>query len=181
MSLWNGINEITPRLFLCGVAALQNQQSVYNKQIQFIINATIDLRCPRWKGVEVVRVPVNDVPHAQLSPYFDQVADLIHNKSENGIRCLVHCVAGVSRSSSLCIAYLMKYHRLTLRDAHTHVKSCRPIIRPNVGFWKQLIEYEKRLYGRNSVTMVQSSMGPIPDVYREEARNMVPFPSRRRR
>ena len=58
-----------------------------------------------------VRIPVNDLPHAQLSPYFDKVADLIEKRSQKGERCLVHCVAGVSRSASLCIAYLMKYHR----------------------------------------------------------------------
>ena len=40
-----------------------------------------------------VRIPVNDVPHAQLFPYFDKVADLIEKRTMKGERCLVHCVA----------------------------------------------------------------------------------------
>nr|XP_002125487.1 dual specificity protein phosphatase 14-like [Ciona intestinalis] len=178
----NSIHEITPTLYLCGVAALQNKESVLNKRIGLIVNATIDLGNQSWNGkIDIVRVPVNDVPTAQLSPYFDKVADLLHKNCQNGTRCLVHCVAGVSRSATLCIVYLMKYHRMSLRDAHTHVKSRRPFIRPNAGFWKQLVEYEKKIYGRNSVKMVQSSIGLIPDVYVAETRNMVPFFGRSRR
>lgn len=57
-------------------------------------------------------------------------------------------MAGVSRSASLCIVYLIKYERMTLRQAYHYVKSARPIIRPNVGFWKQMVEFEKRLRGQ---------------------------------
>ena len=54
-------------------------------------------------------MPVNDQPHDEIHPYFDQIADLINENVKEGRRCLVHCIAGVSRSASLCIAYLMKY------------------------------------------------------------------------
>lgn len=66
----------------------------------------------------------------------------------------MHCVAGVSRSASLCMIYLVKYERMTLRQAYHYVKSARPIIRPNIGFWKQMIDYERKLRGyfnKNSV------------------------------
>ena len=96
---------------------------------------------------------------------FHQVADKIHEVSKRGGHVLVHCVAGVSRSSSLCIAYLIKYKRMTLRQAYYHVKQRRPIIRPNVGFFRQLIDYEKKILGKASVKFVSSPMGPLPDVY----------------
>ena len=70
---------------------------------------------------------------------------------------------------------------MTLRDAHSHVRRCRSIIRPNVGFWRQLIEYEKRVRGSKTVKMVQSSIGLIPDVYQHETRNMIAFLGRSRR
>lgn len=59
----------------------------------------------------------------------------------------MHCMAGVSRSASLVMIYLVKYERMTLRQAYHYVKSARPVIRPNVGFWKQMVDYEKRLRG----------------------------------
>ena len=92
-------------------------------------------------------------------------------------RTLVHCVAGVSRSASICIAYLMKYERMTLDQAYRHCKRRRPVVHPNVGFWRQLIDYERRLFGRNTVKMVQSSIGLIPDVYKKETEHMVWLPT----
>lgn len=49
------------------------------------------------------------MPSASLSPYFDKVADKIQQVTSRGGKVLVHCMAGVSRSSTLCIAYLMKH------------------------------------------------------------------------
>uniref|UniRef100_A0A914REV2 Dual specificity phosphatase catalytic domain-containing protein n=1 Tax=Parascaris equorum TaxID=6256 RepID=A0A914REV2_PAREQ len=39
---------------------------------------------------------------------------------------------------------------MTLRQAYHYVKSARPIIRPNVGFWKQMIDYERKIRVRSS-------------------------------
>ena len=63
------------------------------------------------------------------------------------------------RSATLVLAYLMKYHNLPLIEAHSLVKSKRKMIRPNDGFWQQLIEYEKKLFGKNTVTMVVTNFG----------------------
>lgn len=90
---------------------------------------------------------------------------------------LVHCVAGVSRSATLVIAYLMKFEYMSLRQAFYHVKAVRPIIRPNPGFWRQLIEYEVKLFGRNTVKLSASKWGDdVPDVYTEELKsNWIPL------
>ena len=52
---------------------------------------------------------------------------------------------GVSRSSSLILAYLMKYENMNLRMAYDHVLAFRPCVRPNKGFWFQLTQLEKYL------------------------------------
>ena len=61
-----------------------------------------------------------------------------------------------------------------LKEAHSILKSKRPFIRPNHGFWSQLCERERQLFGHNSVVMVASAIGPIPDVYRADVEGMVP-------
>lgn len=55
---------------------------------------------------------------------------------------LVHCAAGVSRSASIVIGYLMLTEKLSYEDAFTIVKNKRPCIKPNCGFAKQLKSLE---------------------------------------
>lgn len=64
---------------------------------------------------------------------------------------------------------------MSLLDAHAWTKSRRPIIRPNSGFWEQLIHYEFQLFGKNTMQMVNSPMGLIPDIYEKETRMMIPL------
>lgn len=68
----------------------------------------------------------------------------------------------------------MKHHRLSLLDAYNYVKLQRPIIRPNCGFFRQLVEYERILFGYNTVTMVHNKMLnlEIPDVYNSDYREV---------
>ena len=56
---------------------------------------------------------------------------------------LVHCAAGISRSSSTVIAYLMKKFGWTYVKAYGFVRGKRPVISPNNGFIRQLRNYER--------------------------------------
>ncbi|CEH16778.1 Dual specificity phosphatase [Ceraceosorus bombacis] len=54
----------------------------------------------------------------------------------------VHCQAGVSRSATIVLAYLMHTRSLSLQEALELVKSRRSHIEPNAGFMTQLELYE---------------------------------------
>ncbi|XP_030631779.1 dual specificity protein phosphatase 14 [Chanos chanos] len=143
------LSQITPTLFLSGADASLNQALVTRKGITLIVNVTLSHTCPVYPGVECVRVAVSDLPSARIGDHFDRVAARIHNNRSGGT--LVHCAAGMSRSPALIMAYLMKYKGVTLRQAHNWVLESRPYIRLNAGFWAQLLDYEKKLYGKNTV------------------------------
>jgi predicted protein tyrosine phosphatase len=77
----------------------------------------------------------------------------IHSALQAGGTVLVHCNAGVSRSSTLVLAYLLLYldsgpHEhdptmsslLSYDDALALLRSSRPCVRPNAGFTKLLRE-----------------------------------------
>lgn len=59
----------------------------------------------------------------------------------NNIKILFHCYAGISRSSTLAIAFLCMAKGYTLRDAYDLVKRKRPLVNPNRGFINSLKKY----------------------------------------
>eukprot|EP01083_Nonionella_stella_P096560 271486_1 len=117
-------------------------------------------------NVSYIRVPVDDMYDEDIKQYFDCVTKFIadaligtdeddmeeekENEKEEAVKLensvLIHCQAGISRSSSITIAYLMKYKRMRYGEAYKYVRERRPIIEPNATFAKQLKEYEKTLF-----------------------------------
>uniref|UniRef100_A0A671TJ20 Protein-tyrosine-phosphatase n=1 Tax=Sparus aurata TaxID=8175 RepID=A0A671TJ20_SPAAU len=140
-----------------GLDSALNLGVLSSRNITLIINACglEDVSYPQLDGLQVLHVPVQDQPHAPLRHYFDPVAERIH-KNQTG-STLVHCSAGRSRSPALIMAYLMRFSGLSLRRAHEVVLEQRPFIRPNAGFWRQLMDYERTLFSRNTVRMVRTS------------------------
>ena len=89
-------------------------------------------------------IPAEDVEDFDLSVYFDEAAEFIEkNLKETNV--LVHCLAGISRSSSIVIAYLMKANKWKFLRALGCVRERRSIVYPNKGFEEQLRELEKKM------------------------------------
>lgn len=65
-------------------------------------------------------------------------------------------------------------------EQHPMFSCSRPQIRPNTGFFKQLIKYEERLFGEASVKMVycEAIDKEIPDVYEPDYSGMMWFRQR---
>ncbi|KAK9762249.1 dual specificity phosphatase 19 [Basidiobolus ranarum] len=95
-----------------------------------------------------LKVPVLDSVDANLLPHFTACFDFIQNaRSQLGknARILVHCQAGISRSATVVIAYLMKYQDISLDEAYILVHLARPIICPNDSFCQQLALFHDTL------------------------------------
>lgn len=71
-----------------------------------------------------------------------------------GGRVLVHCAAGISRSATVVIAYLMLADGFTLKNAFEYTIGRRPVIWPNNGFMGLLISLERdKGQGKKPVTI----------------------------
>lgn len=98
----------------------------------------------RVANVRHTFIPCLDVPETNLVAVLDQTDDYLDDIKRSGDRVLVHCNAGVSRSTSIVIGYLMRRIGYTYADAHHVVKSKRPCCRPNKGFEIQLQQIENQ-------------------------------------
>ncbi|VDM50423.1 unnamed protein product [Toxocara canis] len=163
------ITEIVPGLFICGVTEL-NAENMAKHQITHIINATDEVPSLRSLGnIQRCKLWLEDTPQTYIYPHLELQSDQIEALLSDGGKVLVHCVAGVSRSASICLAYLTKYRCRSLRDAYDLMAEKRPLVRPNLGFWQQLIAFEqeiKKCHG--SVRLVQDEAQEdklVPDVY----------------
>ena len=82
-----------------------------------------------------------DLPETDMVSQFEQCFQIINDAKQNGGSVLVHCKAGVSRSASVVIGYLIHHHGMSYQEAYDHVKCRRAAIKPNDGFIRQLKEY----------------------------------------
>lgn len=165
--------QITDFLYLGNLTAARNEALLKETGITYVINATAEASDQQYEGIECSRIRLEDHPNCNIGIHFDLIADKIEKLRQENQKIFVHCIAGVSRSATLVLAYLMKYKRMRLVDAHRLVKSKRPLIRPNMGFWAALVDYEKKLFHENTIVMVQASVGTIPSIYEKETRNLI--------
>ncbi|CAD8165215.1 unnamed protein product [Paramecium octaurelia] len=95
-------------------------------------------------NIKHMKLDVEDIQNQDLLQFFDQCLKFIDENLQKG-NVLVHCMAGVSRSASIVIAYIMKTKKLSFRDAFQFVKTKRTIVWPNDGFIEQLKKFEIHL------------------------------------
>ncbi|CAL8077684.1 unnamed protein product [Orchesella dallaii] len=99
------------------------------------------------EGFKKLQIPVSDNLCENLAPYFDAACEFIEDARKTGSKVLIHCQAGISRSPTFAIAYIMKYINLSTLEAYAFVKKVRRIISPNLNFMGQLVEFESKLKG----------------------------------
>lgn len=78
---------------------------------------------------------------SDISQYFGETFEYIHLGLDTG-NVLVHCYYGQSRSCTITIAYLIKAHKMSYKNAYDLVKKQREKCDPNPSFVKMLKAYE---------------------------------------
>jgi len=87
-------------------------------------------------------IKLNDTTCSDISTHFREAIEFMET---DGDICLVHCRAGISRSSTLIMAYLMEKNSWSLNEAFTFTKSKRSCVAPNFGFLGQLQKFEDEI------------------------------------
>ncbi|CAF0996736.1 unnamed protein product [Adineta ricciae] len=145
------MSEIVPHIYVGNICDAQNLDRLTEHGITHIINCTPDLPFYWEKKHEYLRLDVLDLPSQNIRKHFETAIDFIDKALQSNGKVLVHCSAGISRSPTLVLAYLMKKKRWTLDEAFEKMRKLRRIVDPNVSFIIQLREWEKTLMA-NAVT-----------------------------
>ncbi|KAK6102923.1 Dual specificity phosphatase catalytic domain family protein [Brugia pahangi] len=164
----DGPTQILPFLYLGSQQDAMDSSLLSKYGIKYVINLSVN--CPepdilKQEG-HFMRIPISDTYQAKLLPHFEDAFKFLDKVCERGSVALVHCLAGISRSPTLAIAYMMRRNNWTSEQAYRYVKERRPSISPNFNFMGQLLEYEARLREKNNLNLSSKS-----SEHDEECRN----------
>lgn len=140
---------IKNKLYLGNLFDANNAQFIKEKDITCIICVAEGLKINNNNpNVKIYKYELQDDYQCNISLYLQEIGKIINSEKI----VLVNCLAGVSRSSTFVIAYLIKYFNINLKKAFLYVRNRRNQICPNKNFMEHLLEYEKKNIGNNSLT-----------------------------
>ncbi|XP_010529647.1 PREDICTED: protein-tyrosine-phosphatase MKP1-like [Tarenaya hassleriana] len=140
-------SKVAEHIYLGGDAVAKDRNILKQNGITHILNC-VGFVCPEYFKSDFVyrTLWLQDSPSEDITSILYDVFDYFEDVREQNGRIFVHCCQGVSRSTSLVIAYLMWREGQSFDDAFQYVKSARGIADPNMGFACQLLQCQKRVH-----------------------------------
>lgn len=134
--------EILKHLYLGSEIHASQREVLERLGITSIVNVSRNIPNFFENTFHYKSIPVDDTYTADIGKWFEEAAKFIDSVKNSKGRVLVHCQAGISRSATICLAYLISRYRLRLDEAYEYVKKRRSIISPNFNFMGQLLNWE---------------------------------------
>ena len=106
------------------------QGNQYSTKIVKNIDIIISIGCNSkhtLSNIENIKFSVKDKFNEDITLLLDLVCEFIHNNILNNKKVLVHCKAGINRSSAFIVAYLIKHNNMNLEEAKKHILKVRKV------------------------------------------------------
>ncbi|KAM9330001.1 dual specificity protein phosphatase 4 [Gastrophryne carolinensis] len=167
--------DILPFLYLGSAYHAARRDMLDTLGITALLNVSSD--CPNhFEGhFQYKSIPVEDNHKADISSWFMEAIEYIDSVKDNHGRVLVHCQAGISRSATICLAYLMMKKRVKLEEAFEFVKQRRSIISPNFSFMGQLLQFESQVLTTTCATEAASPSATLLERRKNSTSPSSPF------
>ena len=156
---WNQVfpDRVRDGLFIGSLRSAQNDFVYKELGIKHVVTCGRNLRV-NTHGVDHLEVAVEDVEEQPLLPFLETAIKYITEREGKG-GVLVHCFAGLSRSATVVLAYLMARHRVRLDTAIEELISVRPAVHPNPGFVNDLVSFDRQLFGEDARPLDMTNLG----------------------
>ena len=149
------LDLVAPGLFVGDLPAASHLALLVSRGVTHVVNCL----GPEYEAfpeqLAYLTIAVSDVPHEPIARHFDAVVDFIGAALAAAAPApaappavLVHCAEGVSRSSTLACAFLMRARGLSAAAALAALQAARPQAQPNESFLEQLRAWEETCAGR---------------------------------
>lgn len=156
--------QVTPFLFLGNMTDASDAESLARLGIDHVLNVTaVTPGYQQSPKITYKQLLAADNGSQNIKQYFDEAFSFIDLARDSKGSVLIHCQAGVSRSPTIAIAYLIKYFSMSTGDAYKFIKCRRSIISPNLNFMGQLLEFEKSVKGPEPDKLSPETTVPAPE------------------
>ena len=102
-------------------------------------------------GSVKIWAPIPDRPfesETEMISFFRSLAQTAIHFYDNDFMLLFHCIQGISRSTTLNVAFRMMKFGYSRDEAYAGIETNRPQASPNVVFWNLLLEIERMELGK---------------------------------
>lgn len=135
------VGVVRPFLLLASQDAAHDIDTLQRYKVSHVLNVAYNVGNLFPDQLTYKTVNILDVPDTPITSYLAECSSFIDLAQAEGGVALVHCNAGVSRSTSIVIGYLMLRQGLSFDEALGQVRGARPSACPNPGFLQQLKDY----------------------------------------
>uniref|UniRef100_A0A8R1HQR3 protein-tyrosine-phosphatase n=1 Tax=Caenorhabditis japonica TaxID=281687 RepID=A0A8R1HQR3_CAEJA len=142
--------KITENLYLAQLPIIDGptrKQELKKNNVTRVLTVTTEpiSDAQKIEGIQYHFLHMFDMPSQEIlaNGILEQSINYIEESVANNENIVVHCLAAVSRSVTICVAYLMLKNQWSLEKALKMVQSIRKPAEPNSGFLAQLKIWER--------------------------------------
>jgi len=138
-------NYIIPDKLAIGAEGVAHNRSLISSEgFTHILNVSSN-NCLVYEGVTCLWKSISDNVKQSIFTVLPDCVSFIDMALRQEGKILVHCQAGISRSVTMVMAYLMWAHKMPYKEAYELIQDRRAKASPNLGFLGQLITIESFL------------------------------------
>jgi hypothetical protein len=125
-------SQILPGIYLGNYINANNLEEIRRLRINYILNCASDIKINNLPtDVKYCHLDMIDSPQLNIFQYFGKAFAFIESARKNNCNILIHCKLGISRSTSILIAYMIKHYGYSVKKSLDLIKSKRKQVNPN--------------------------------------------------
>jgi len=159
---YKDMSKINDWLYLGSKKDAANVEWLAMNGITNVLNVAAELNDMTYPShIDVMKIPLLDTPDEKIGELLDTGYSYLClvRDSPKKKKVLVHCMAGISRSPTFVLYYLMKEQKIVLSAAYIYLKHCREQISPNSGFLTVLYKKQHELEITDTNLFVEEKRG----------------------